>query len=165
MDAILPDYKVLIVQVLTFALGMAAIWKLYIVSLRNHLKGRREGIIKDLAQAEAARGEAAYLRAQLAADRVHMAEDLKKAKEEARAEVASLRAELLAKAQAQQDALLKAARAQIQVESQRAVAEVRSYAASLVVEATAVMVGKRMDSDSDRALAEKLVAAVKVSKN
>ncbi|HTB21761.1 MAG TPA: ATP synthase F0 subunit B [bacterium] len=165
MDAILPNYKVLIVQLLTFALGMAAIWKLYIVSLRDHLKSRREGIVKDLASAQTAREEAEHLRGQLAADRAHMAADLKKAREEAREEVAALRAELLAKAAEQQEQMLKQARAQIQAESERAVAEVRGYAAALVVEATSVMVGKKLDSSADQALAKKLVAAVKISRN
>jgi F-type H+-transporting ATPase subunit b len=165
VDAILPNVRVLIVQVLTFALGMAFIWKLYIVSLRDHLKSRREGIIKSLAEADAARQEAEKLRKQLDADRAQMAEDLKKAKEEARAEVAALRAELLAKAQAQQDEMLRQAHDQIRSESQRAILEVRTYAASLVVEATAVMVGKKLDSGADRKLAEKLVASVTASKN
>jgi F-type H+-transporting ATPase subunit b len=165
VDAILPNLRVLIVQVLTFVLGMAFIWKLYIVSLRDHLRARREGIVKSLAEAEAARQEAEKLRKQLDADRARMAEDLKKAKEEARAEVAAVRAELLAKAEAQQDAMLKQAREQIASETGRAIAEVRAYAAALVVEATAVMVGKKLDSGADRKLAEKLVASVKASKN
>jgi len=165
MDAILPNFRVLIVQVLTFVLGMMFIWKLYIASLRDHLKKRREGIVKDLASAKTAREEAEHLRSQLAGDRAVMAGELKKAKEEARAEVAALRAELLAKAEAQQDAMLKQAREQIASETGRAIAEVRGYAAALVVEATAVMVGKKLDSGADRKLAEKLVASVKASKN
>ena len=165
MDAILPNYKVLIVQLLTFALGMAAIWKLYIVSLRDHLKARREGIVKDLASAQTAREEAEHLRSQLAHDRANMAGELKKAREEAREEVAALRKELLAKAEEQQEQMLKQARAQIQGETERAVAEVRGYAATLVVEATSVMLGKKLDSSADQALAKKLVAAVKISRN
>jgi len=38
VDAILPNVRVLVVQVLTFVLGMMFIWKLYIASLRDHLK-------------------------------------------------------------------------------------------------------------------------------
>ena len=165
METILPNYKVLIVQLLTFVLGMAAIWKLYIVALRDHLKGRRDGIAKDLASAETARQEAEHLRGQLHEDRARMAEDLKKAREDARAEVARLREELLAKAKTEQDALLSQARAQIRTETERAIVEVRGYAAELVVEATAKLVEKKLDQGTDRALAEKLVKSVKVSKN
>jgi F-type H+-transporting ATPase subunit b len=160
MQEIMPIFRVFIVQVLTFILGMTFIWKLYIVPLRKHLAARREGIAKDLASAESAREEAGNLRVQLAAERERLAEDLKRAKDEARAEVAALRAELLAKAVEQQEALLKQARAQIEVESARAGAEVRSRAAELVVEATAALVGRKLDSAADRRLAERLVASV-----
>jgi F-type H+-transporting ATPase subunit b len=165
MEAILPHWQILVVQILTFVLGMSAIWKLYIGSLREHLKARREGIQKDLAAAELARQEAEHLRAQLATDRHAMAEELRKHREEAKAEVAKLREELLGKAKAEQDAMLKQGRAQIKAETDAAIAAVRGYASHLVVEATAKLLEKKLDSSSDKALAEKLVASVKASKN
>lgn len=165
MEAILPDWKILLVQVITFVLGMAAIWKVYLDPLRAHLKARREGIVKDLASAETARQEAEHLREQLHVDRAHMADDLRQAREEAKAEVARLREDLLTKAHAEQEALLKQAHQQIQAETAAAIAAVRGYAAVLVVEATSKLLEKKLDHDADKALAEKLVASVKVSKN
>lgn len=165
MEAILPNWQILVVQIITFVLGMTAIWKLYIVSLRDHLKSRREGIVKDLGAAETARQEAEFLRAQLQEDKAKMAEDLRKAREEAKAEVARLREDLITRAKAEQDALIKQGRAQIQAETTAAIAAVRGYAATLVVEATAKMLEKKADAATDKALAEKLVAAVKISKN
>jgi F-type H+-transporting ATPase subunit b len=165
MEAILPNWQILVVQIITFVLGMTAIWKLYISSLRDHLKARREGIVKDLASAETARQEAEFLRSQLAADRAAMADELRKAREEAKADVAKLRDELVAKAKAEQEAMIKQGRAQIQAETSAAIEQVRGYAATLVVEATAKLLEKKLDADADKALAEKLVAAVKISKN
>ena len=165
MEAILPNWQILVVQIITFVLGMTAIWKLYISSLRDHLKARREGIVKDLASAETARQEAEFLRGQLTADRAAMADELRKAREEAKADVAKLRDELLGKAKAEQEALIKQGRAQIQAETATAIDQVRRYAAALVVEATGKLLEKKLDTDADKALAEKLVAAVKVSKN
>lgn len=165
MEAILPNWQILVVQIITFVLGMTAIWKLYISSLRDHLKARREGIVKDLASAETARQEAEFLRGQLTADRAAMADELRKAREEAKADVAKLRDELLGKAKAEQEALIKQGRAQIQAETATAIDQVRGYAAALVVEATGKLLEKKLDTDADKALAEKLVAAVKVSKN
>jgi F-type H+-transporting ATPase subunit b len=162
---LIPHLDVLIAQIVTFAIGMGAIWIIYLKPLGSHLKSRREGIAKDLSSAETARQEAEHLRAQLHADRQHMAEELKKAKDEARLEVGRLRDDLLAKAKAEQEALLKQARTQIQTETERAIAEVRTYAAALVIEATAAMVEKKLDTESDKAMAEKLVASVTVSKN
>jgi F-type H+-transporting ATPase subunit b len=158
---LIPHLDVLLAQIVTFAIGMGAIWVIYLKPLGAHLKSRREGIAKDLASAETAREEAEHLRAQLKLDREQMAGELKRNKDEARAEVARLREDLMAKAEAEQAALLKQARAQIETETQRAVAEVRTYAAALVVQATAKMVEKKLDADADKALAEKLVASIK----
>lgn len=162
---LIPHLDVLISQIVTFAIGMGAVWVIYLKPLGKHLKSRREGIAKDLASADAARAEAEHLRKQLNDERKSMAEEMRKAKDEARADVAKLRDELLAKAQGEQAAMLKQAHAQISAETQRAVAEVRGYAAELVVLATSKMVEKKLDGPTDRALAEKLVANVKVSKN
>lgn len=165
MEVILPNWQILVVQLITFVLGMTAIWKLYITSLRDHLKARREGIAKDLASAETARAEAEHLRAQLHEDRLKMSDELRKAREDAKAEVAKLRDELVAKAKAEQDAMIKQGRAQIQAETDAAITAVRGYAADLVVKATGQLLEKKMDASADKALAEKLVASVKVSKN
>jgi F-type H+-transporting ATPase subunit b len=165
MEAILPHLDVLLVQIITFLLGSFAIWKLYLAPLRQHLSQRRDGIAKDLANADAARAEAESLRAQLVQERARMAEELKAAKDEAKADVAKLREELLAKAKHEQEALLKQGRAQIQAETQEAIAQVRGFAATLVVEATEKLIGKKLDAKADQALAQKLVGAFKSSKN
>jgi F-type H+-transporting ATPase subunit b len=161
MEAILPHWQILVVQVITFVLGMAAIWKLYIASLRDHLKRRREGIAQALAAAETARQEAEFLRAQLQEDRVKMAEELRAERERAKADVARLREELLAKAKAEQDALLKQGRAQLEAETLAALQAVRSHAAALVVEATGKLIEKKLDAKTDKAIAERLVQAIK----
>jgi len=164
MDLI-PHLDIVFVQIATFALGFWAIWNLYIKSLRAHLKSRREGIAADLANADAARAEAEALRAQLVEERARMASDLKKAKDDAKADVAKLREELMAKAKHDQEALLRNGRAQIQAETQEAIATVRNLAATLVVEATAKLLEKKLDTKTDLNLAEKLVKAVHTSKN
>jgi F-type H+-transporting ATPase subunit b len=165
MEAILPHLDVLLVQIITFLLGSLAIWKLYLAPLRQHLSERRDGIAKDLANADAARAEAEVLRAELVKERARMAAELKQAKDEAKADVAKLREELLAKAKHDQEALLKQGRAQIQAETLDAIAKVRDYAAVLVVEATGKLIEKKLDAKADQALADKLVRAVKASKN
>ena len=165
MEAIMPHLDVLLVQIVTFIIGSIAIWKMYLGPLRRHLSQRREGIAKDLANADAARAEAEILRAQLITERSRMADELKQAKDEAKADVAKLRDELLAKAKADQEALLKHGRAQIQAETLDAITQVREYAAVLVVEATAKLIEKKLDAKADQALAQKLLSAVTASKN
>lgn len=164
MEAILPHLDVLLVQIVTFILGSFAIWKMYLGPLRQHLKERKEGIAQDLASADAARAEAEKLRAELNAERARMASELKQAKDEAKADVAKLREELLAKAKHDQEALLKAGRAQIQAETVEAISAIREQAASLVVAATEKLIEQKLNAKADEALAQKLVKAV-ASKN
>lgn len=164
MEAILPHLDVLIVQIITFILGSLAIWKMYLGPLRQHLKERKEGIAQDLASADAARAEAEKLRAELNAERARMADELKKAKDDAKADVAKLREELLAKAKHDQEALLKAGRAQIQAETVEAISAIREEAATLVVAATEKLLEQKLNGKADEALAQKLVKAV-ASKN
>ena len=164
MEAILPHLDVLIVQIITFLLGSFAIWKMYLAPLRQHLDERKAGIAKDLANADAARAEAEKLRGELVAERSRMADELKKAKDDAKADVAKLREELLARAKQDQEALLKNGRAQIQAETADAIAAIREEAANLVVLATEKLLEQKMNGKADEALAQKLVKAV-ASKN
>ena len=60
---------------------------------------------------------------------------------------------------------MKQGRQQIQAETAQALAEVRGYAAKLVVEATGKLLEKKLDPKSDLALAEKLVGSVKAPKH
>lgn len=165
MNAILPHLDVLIVQIITFVLGMGAIWALYLKPLGKHLRERKEGIVKDLAGADAARGEAERLRAELGEERARLAEEARQGREEAKRDSARLREELMAKARAEQEALLASTRSQLKQEKNEALRELREQVASLVVLAAAKLIEKKLDSAADKALAEKLVKTVRVSKN
>ncbi len=96
-----------------------------------------------------------------------MAEEIRKAREEAKADVAKLREDLLAKAKAEQEALIKQGRAQIQAETRprpwRKCAATRRPSWWWKPRPSC---WKRSSTckDTDLALAEKLVAAVKAPK-
>lgn len=153
------------IQWITFALGMAAIWVMYLRPLGKHLRGRKEGIAKDLAAAESARAEAASLKAQFDAEKAKMAEENKRLMEKVKADAEAFRHELLAKAKAEQDALVNAGRKQIDQERLEALRQIRNEAAHLVVMATEKLLEKHLDAKTQEALARKFVASVKVSKN
>src|SRR5690349_14916963 len=157
MEAILPHWDVLVVQILTFALGMGAIWALYLKPLGEHLRQRREGIAKDLASADSARGEAEKLRSDLAEERARLADDSRRMRDEARKDAARLREELLEKARTEQKSLLDATRAQLEQEKQEALREIREEVAGLVVQVAGKLIEKKLDGKSDQALAERLV--------
>jgi len=153
------------IQWITFLLGMAAIWVMYLKPLGLHLRGRREGIAKDLAAAEAARAEAAKLKAEFDAEKAKMAEENRRQMEKVKADAEAFRTDLLAKAKAEQDALVNAGRKQIDQERLEALRQIRAEAASLVVQATEKLLEKHLDGKTQEALAKKFIAGVKVSKN
>ena len=157
--------QIFIIQWITFALGMAAIWVMYLKPLGKHLKGRREGIIKDLASAESARAESQKLKEEFAIEKAKLAEDNRRMMEKTKADAEAFRSELMAKAKDEHESLLKSGRKQLEQERLEAVRQIREEAAHLVVMATAKLLDKNLKSSAQLELAKKFVKSVKVSKN
>lgn len=157
--------QILIIQLITFAMGMGAIYAMYLRPLGKHLRERREGIAKDLGAAQAARTEADTLRAELKAERMRIADESRKLIENGKADAEAFRSELMGKAKSEHEALLKAGRAQLEAERAEAVRKIRESAAELVVEATGKLLEKNLNNATQNALAQKFVKAIKVSKN
>jgi F-type H+-transporting ATPase subunit b len=157
--------QIFIIQWITFVLGMAAIWAMYLKPLGKHLKGRREGIIKDLASAEAARAEGQKLKSEFALEKVKLAEENHRLMEKTKADAEAFRSELMAKAKDEHESLLKAGRKQLDQERLEALRQIRQEAAELVVLATAKLLEKNLGKAAQLSLAQKFVKSVKVSKN
>src|SRR6266581_4020197 len=102
--------QILILQLITFALGMGAIYMMYLKPLGKHLRGRKEGILKDLDAAKQAHAEAVALREELASERSKMAAESKRLVEKTKKDVEALRADLMKKAKIEQEALLLSGR-------------------------------------------------------
>jgi F-type H+-transporting ATPase subunit b len=162
---LIPNPEVLVAQIVTFAIGMGAVWVIYLKPLGSHLKGRREGIERDLASAETARNEAAKLKSEFTAEKARLLEDNRRLMEKTKADADAFRAELMAKAKSEHESLIIAGRAQIHAERAEAVRQIRAQAASLVIEATGKLLEKNLNNKAQAALAEKFVKAIKVSKN
>src|SRR4051812_17730995 len=162
---LIPNPQVLIAQIVTFALGMGAVWFIYLKPLGQHLRERKQGIDRDLNAAEEARGEAARLKAEFAAEKAKLLDEKRRLMDKTKADAEAFRAELMGKAKSEHEALLKAGRAQLQAERAEAVRQIRESAASLVVEATGMLLEKNLNNATQTALAQKFVKAIKVSKN
>jgi len=158
---LIPNFKVFLAQLVTFAIGMGAVWVIYLKPLGKYLGERKGGIAKDLAAAEEARAEAQKLRAEFTAEKARLLEENRKLMEKTKADAEAFRAELLGKAKAEQDALLKAAKAQIMAERAEAVRQIRNSAAELVVEATGKLLEKNLNNATQAALAEKFIKSLK----
>lgn len=162
---LIPNPQVLIAQMITFAIGMAAVWFVYLKPLGEHLRARKAGIVKDLSSAEEARAEAAKLKAEFAAEKAKLLDENRRLMEKTKADAEAFRAELMGKAKAEHEALLKAGRAQMEAERHEAVRQIRAQAAELIVEATGKLLEKNLNNATQAALADKFVKAIKVSKN
>ena len=160
---LIPNPQVLLAQIVTFAIGMAAVWFIYLKPLGEHLRGRKAGIVKDLAAAETARSDAEKLKAEFTAEKAKLLEDNRRLMEKTKADVEAFRLDLMAKAKSEHEALLKAGRAQMEAERAEAVRQIREQAASLVVEATGKLLEKNLNNATQTALAQKFIKAV--SKN
>lgn len=157
--------QIFIVQIVTFAIGMAAIWVMYLKPLGKHLRDRKAGIVKDLQGAEQARAEAEKLRAEFTLEKAKLLEENRRLMEKTKADAEAFRAELMGKAKSEHEALLKAGRAQMEAERHEAVRQIREMAAELVVEATGKLLEKNLNNAAQNALAAKFVKGIKVGTN
>lgn len=99
------------------------------------------------AQMEAAKGESAELVA------------------EARAAGEKLREEIVAKGRTEQEALLERARREIELEKDRAVADLRREAVELALAAAGKVIEKNVDADADRKLVADYLARIPAHKS
>ena len=157
--------QIFAIQIVTFAVGMAAIWALYLKPLGKHLRERKAGIVKDLQGAESARAEAEKLRAEFTLEKAKLLEENRLLMEKTKKDAEAFRSELMGKAKAEHEALIKASRAQMEAERHEAVRQIREQAASLIVEATGKLLEKNLNNASQIALAAKFVKGIKVGKN
>ncbi len=162
---LIPHFDILIAQIITFAIGMGAVWIIYFKPLGKHLKGRRAGIVQDLDAAKAARAETQALRDEIETQRQKLADEGRRLNEQTKVQAQRLRDELLAQARQEQEALLKQGRAQIRAESEEAVRQIRLTAATLIVKATGKLLEKNMNVSTQKALVEKFIKQIKISKN
>ncbi len=158
-----PD--IFLIQWITFALAMAAIWAIYLKPLGKHLRSRREGIAKDLATAEEARAEAARLRAEFDAEKAKMIEENRQQYERVKTDAEAFRHDLMAKAKAEVDQLMSEGRKRLEQERLQAMRDIRQEAADLVVMATEKMIEKSLTGADHKKLADKFVKGLTVSKN
>ncbi len=156
--------SILAIQCLTFVVGMAFIWWIYLKPLGRHLKDRQERISKAIQDSQAAREEADRLKAQTAKDMDDLRDKQRLAQEEARAEAGRLREQLMEQARAEQARMLQAARRQIEQETEEAMRQVRAQAADLVVKASSKLLARNLNQKTQGALALKFIKEMEKKK-
>ncbi len=157
MEEKITPTALLIVQVISFVLGMTMIWFIYLKGLFKHMKDRTAGIQKSLDDAAAAQARAEAQNAENARQLAGFQAQSRQILDEARAEGAKLKEDMLAQARQEQEALVAQARRPVGLETQDALRQIRSESAALVVAATRKLLEKDLDSKTQEELAARFI--------
>jgi F-type H+-transporting ATPase subunit b len=157
-DLLLPATPELIAGIIAFAIVFFFVWKWAVPALNRMLEERQKAIGGQIQEAEAAKAEAESLlndyKKQLADIRAKEAEAIAKAREEGEA----MKADMIAKAQADADAIVSKAREDAAAEKGRALAEARTEVANLSIDLAERVVGENLDRQTQLGLVERYIA-------
>lgn len=154
---IMPQPGLAIWTLITFVLVAlflrAKVWGPLLAMLEQ-----REKTIQDaIDQAAKEREEAARLVAEQQSAAEKARKEAAEMVRQSRAEVDKAKQELMARAKADADALLAQARKQIEDETRKALAEVRSAAVDIALAAASKLIAGKIDEQADRRLAEEYI--------
>lgn len=155
-----PEPNEIIWGSLAFAVLLVAMWKWGVPAVRNMMEMREERIRTDLERAEAARleGEAALeqYRAQIGDARGEAARII----DEARQSADEVRRELIARAEADATEIRQRAQQDVALQTERAMAELRSRVGQLSIDLAEKIVERNLDRDTQMALVESYITQV-----
>jgi F-type H+-transporting ATPase subunit b len=150
--------------IVAFLITLFVLWKYAFGPIQKTIDERRDRIAQSIAEADRARDEARNL-----------LEEHKKLMQEARGEAESI----IAEARKTRDAMetrmreeteqerqrrLEETRREIAAETARALEQIRAEVADLTLEATSIVVGKKLDADRDRELISEAIGSLDFSR-
>ncbi len=124
------------------------------------IEAREKRIADAISKAEGDRAAAEKLLADYRASLANAESEIAALREKGRAEAAALRADLMAKAGADAAALTAKAKSEIDLARQQALADLRHEAVALSLAAAGKVVGRSLDGNDQRRLAEEVVAGL-----
>lgn len=155
------DWKLLIVQVVSFLLLVALMRRFVYPALNKALDAREKTIAASVEAAEKAKQDAekaeAEVEKQLAKARQEAAAVIETAHKEATAMVEAAEQ----RAQKKAEHIVENAKAQLDLDVRKAQEELRKQTVSLVADATEAIIGEKLDAKKDQALIENAVKGQK----
>jgi F-type H+-transporting ATPase subunit b len=155
-----PTPGLMIWTLVVFVILLFALWKTVFPAIVKATAEREARIKKDLEDAEKLRAETAALleeqRQLLANARGEAVAIVNEARQAADRE----RGAAIEKTRAEQDEVLAHAKREIQVERERAIADIRREAVDLAIAAAGKVVGQRLDTAADRKLVEDYITTL-----
>jgi F-type H+-transporting ATPase subunit b len=128
------------------------------------VEAREAALEKALGDAKRDRDAAAILLAEQQKALVEARGEMQKALNDGRAAAEALRAEMLEKVKAEGADMLDRARREMQAEKDNAIVELRREAVDLAISGASKVIGRNLDSDTDRSLVESFLAGLEAPK-
>ena len=150
----------LIAQILNFLFLVFVLAKFAYKPLLNIMEERKNKIAADLEAADAAKAEAEAVKSEYAAKLADARQEAQAIVEAARKSAQAAHDKIMAETKAEQDQVVAAAKEAIELEKQKALADVRAQVISLSMMAASKIVEQKMGSEEDKKMAGEIVDSI-----
>ena len=150
----------LIAQILTFLFLVFVLAKFAYKPLLNIMEERKNKIAADLEAADAAKAEAEAVKSEYAAKLADARQEAQAIVEAARKSAQAAHDKIMAETKAEQDQVVAAAKEAIELEKQKALADVRAQVISLSMMAASKIVEQKLGSEEDKKMAGEIVDSI-----
>ena len=150
--------------IVAFAITFFVLKRYAFGPIQKMLDERREHIRRSIEEADNARDEARKLLEEHRALIGQARTDAESILAEARKTRESMEQRMREETEAERQRRLEETRREIAAETQRALEEIRSEVADLTLEATSIVVGRKLDADRDRELISEAIGSLDFSK-
>ena len=150
----------LIAQILNFLFLVFVLAKFAYKPLLNIMEERKNKIAADLEAADAAKAEAEAVKSEYAAKLADARQEAQAIVEAARKSAQAAHDKIMAETKAEQDQVVAAAKEAIELEKQKALADVRAQVISLSMLAASKIVEQKLGSEEDKKMAGEIVDSI-----
>jgi F-type H+-transporting ATPase subunit b len=159
-----PKVGLMFWTLIIFVLLLVVLSKYAYKPLLAAVEAREAALEKAISDAKRDRDEAAKLLAEQQKTLAETRAEVQKAMNDGRAAAESLRSEMLEKVKAEGADMLDRTRRELQAEKEKAVAELRREAIDLAITGASKVIGRNLDSATDRSLVESFLAGIDAPK-
>ena len=163
VDLLAPNYGLMVWTLVIFLILLGVLSKFAFKPIIAAVEAREQALEDAINSAKRDREEAALLLAQHRAALDASRGEGQKLIADARAAAERVRAELVEQAHAEQSKMLERARAEIDAERAKAIAELRKEAVDLAILGAGKVIGQNLDREANRKLVESFLASVSTS--
>ena len=150
----------LIAQILNFLFLVFVLAKFAYKPLLNIMEERKNKIAADLEAADAAKAQAEAVKSEYAAKLADARQEAQAIVEAARKSAQAAHDKIMAETKAEQDQVVAAAKEAIELEKQKALADVRAQVISLSMMAASKIVEQKLGSEEDKKMAGEIVDSI-----